>query len=372
MFVMLCRWSIAAILFARLAGAQAPDAIVRYNFDKGPAGWKATMTGSVATQQVEPGKFSLVYEYDVDAPTSAALGLERSMLGFRRIRFQVRSNHDVGLIAMLVERRPGVGKSTFLSIPADTWETVDLSFADFVQADNLVDPSVPLLYDSERGQGFALGDASRDPSLRALQASAYAGTGSTPAFHGKRRLEIRDVEWFMNMSATDAAPPRFADNFDRGFLQWLTIGNVAAAIDSNGPIKNAAVKLSPTVSGLAIGVLYRTINNFDLRGAAGFSFDAAADVNTAIVVNVEALDPSGKKVSYSGQPEMIMGSRTMQRLHVSLDKLTRTGVPPQPFDPSRIRSVAIVSMWTQPTKPENGCWIGNLVADTASVTRPQK
>ena len=358
-------YPLALIAFVSVAAATAQDrdAVVRYQFDKGAGGWKAINGAPISTREVEPGEFSLVYEYDVDSPKSVALGLERSMLGFRRIRFQVRCNQDVGLIALLVERKPGFGKSTFFSIPANTWQTVDLSLMDFVQADNPIDPSVPVPYEPERGQGFALGDASRDPSLRALQASLSTAP-APPRPQGKRKLEIRDVEWFVNTSTNDPPPSRFADSFERGFLQWLVMGNATAVLDLTGPLKKPAVKMSPTISGLATGVLYRTIGNFALSGTAGFSFDVVADVNTAIIISIEALDADGKKATFSSQLESIVGNRSVQHVQVRLSKMTRNGGPP--LDQETIRSLAIVAIWPA-AKSESSCWIGNLVAETAAI-----
>ena len=68
------------------------------------------------------------------------------------------------------------------------------------------------------------------------------------------------------------------DNFDRGFLPWITSGvmQLKLAAEDN-PLHEPALEASYQQTDAPLPVLVRRIGNFDLAKAARLDFDVASD-----------------------------------------------------------------------------------------------
>src|ERR1700676_5328182 len=94
------------------------------------AAW--TAIGPGGTVRATPDAFSFGYELGGKGFSAAVLPAPVGVEGMERIRFRVKSDHDTAIAVSLSEKKPGGGDySAMLWAPADTWQPVELTPADF-------------------------------------------------------------------------------------------------------------------------------------------------------------------------------------------------------------------------------------------------
>jgi hypothetical protein len=232
---------------AAMARAQQPSVLVSQTFEAATGGWTAAGEGSrvrLAAGEGSRGSGALAFEYQIAAkrnsgmvlPAPAELGLARSL------RFWVKADHSTALGILLAEKKPGGGNYTaWFWAPANTWQEVELSPADFTVADGPRDPKDDdgrLDMDAVEGVGiFDLAQFFRsfasaspvdvviDPSegARTIWLERFELSGDAPAGSPRRAMERGMAGWVtpggMNLKFTAEANPLKAPALEAGYQQ---------------------------------------------------------------------------------------------------------------------------------------------------------
>jgi hypothetical protein len=318
-----------AALFAAtlLASAQpTPEVLVHQDFETGATGWFAMGAGSSVRVTHQPGEThsgssALAFTYAVKRgqPSVAVIPASPSLARMQHLRFWVKTDRDTPVAVLLSETQPGGGNYTaWFWSPANAWQQIDLTPADFVLSDGPHDPK----------------DADGKLDLDQLQAIGILDLASffpaPPAQAAARTMWIDDFEAIGGPAPADDAAMRI-DNFDRGFLPWITTGDMdlkLASADNNqgdnqagNPLHEPALEASYQQRDNPLPVLVRRIANHDLAKAVRLDFDVASDEETTLVVALEIKQPGASQGPRFTLPIFPPGQREV--FHVSVDRRKR-------------------------------------------------
>jgi hypothetical protein len=144
-------WAVAAATFAAASVAAPQNAapILQQNFETGPDGWTVFGEGAkveIDKGQVRAGKPSLRYDFSVKKGAFSAALLptgDGTLAKAKSLNFWLRCDADTTLILSLVEKNNGGRYNATFSVPANTWQQVQLSIDDFYPAEGKDDPKDP-------------------------------------------------------------------------------------------------------------------------------------------------------------------------------------------------------------------------------------
>jgi hypothetical protein len=358
-----CLICLAAL--SALAQHESPTLLFQ-TFDKDASGWTAMGDGAEVrttrdAARARPGHAALEFTYDI-APkrfAGAVLGAPESIGRMRSLRFWARSDHNTALGVLLAEKKPGGGNYVaWFWAPANAWQAIELTPAEFTAADgpnDPVDPDGKLDVDQVNGIGvFDLAQYfSQFPAGPALPLSVAAQSGRHSLW-----LDSFEVSAGAPALPTAAAETAPIDPPGRGFLQWIAPGQMDLRVSgADGPLGAGALQASYHPVEGRIELLVRRVPNAQLAAARRLVFDIASEREAALMVVIEMTQPGGGTGPRFTMPVYPPGGREV--FHVDL-KLADFHGPGQ-FDPARWRTIAIIETPSADAGP-NTLWVANLAA----------
>jgi hypothetical protein len=340
-----------------LASAQpTPEVLVHQDFETGATGWFAlgAAGGSVGVThqpgETHSGNSALAFTYEVKRgqPSVAVMPAPPALARMQHLRFWVKTDRETPVAVLLSETQPGGGNYTaWFWSPANAWQQIDLTPADFVLSDGPQDPK----------------DADGKLDLDQLQAIGILDLASFfPAQPATRTLWIDDFEALGGPPPAEDSAMRI-DNFDRGFLPWITIGDmdlklVRADNQADNPLHEPALEASYQQRDNPMPVLLRRIANHDLAKAVRLDFDVASDEETTLVVALEIKRPGASQGPRFTLPIFPPGNREVFHVSVKLEDFQGQGK----LDPAQLKTLIV----TDPAGAgdsvgtHNRIWIGKV------------
>lgn len=353
------RWLLPALWWASaaMAPAQQPSVLVSQTFEATTGGWVATGEGGrvrLAPGEGRRGGGALAFEYHVAAKRNSGIVLAApAELGVARsLRFLVKSDHSTALGVLLAEKKPGGGNYTaWFWAPANTWQEVELSPADFTVADGPRDPKDEdgrLDMDAVEGIGiFDLAQFFR----------SFASTG--PVDVAIDRSEGPRTIWLERFELSGDAPtvgPR--RDMERRMGGWVTPGgmNLKFTADAN-PLKAPALEAGYQQIDGKVEILLRR-EAPDSSKPTRLEFDLASEREITLLVSLETKNPAGGAGPRYTLPIFPPGNR--EPFHVSVKLEDFRG--PEHFDAAEWRTTALVDVSTANggEQASNTIWIANF------------
>ena len=351
----------AAVLLALASAAfaqQNSGVLLHQSFGSGPEGWTVMgQNAGTGTIGVQDGALSFSYELKPKGFTVAVLPAPPEIAGMRRMRFQVRSDRDTVLAVLLTEKKPGGGDySAWFWSPANVWQQIELSPADFVANDGPTDPVDPDgKLDLDAVQGVALIDLAQ--FLMALPANPEFPMAIDRA-SGSHTVLVKDFEL---LGGTAAAARRAGeiDSFRRGFLEWATPGGIKLRLNpQDNPLRMPALQASYEQTEGRVPILIRRLGQTDLSGARRLAFDVASVHDATLVVSLEMKAAAGKPGPRFNM--MVYPPADEEVFHVNLNLSDFEGSGK--LDPAQLKTLIIGDITAAQggaTQP-NTIWIGKI------------
>jgi hypothetical protein len=329
--------------------AQGSDVLIHHTFDQDTEGW--TTLGNVGSVRVDNGALALTYEVKAKLFCLAVLPATPEVARMGRLRFRVKTDYDTPLAVLLSEKKPGGGNYTApLWSPANTWQLVELSAADFSASDGRNDPvDADGKLDLDQVEGIGIADV----------AQFFLGQPDNPDFpviiargSGTHTLWIDDFEILGG-----AAPTRSAmqiDRFDRGFLPWITMGGVQLKrADAGNPLGIPAMQASYQQMDARYGLMLRRLSGIDIAKAERLAFELASEHEATLIVSLET--KKGERYNLTIYPP---GKREIFHVSLKFSDFEGKGT----LDPAQLKSLAItdISAAGGGTEQANTIWIGNV------------
>jgi hypothetical protein len=341
-------------LLLALAGSAAAqtnsDLLLRHTFDADSCGW--TAIGQGGGVRAENGALAFTYELKPKQFALAVLPATPGLAQVQRLRFRVKADHATALALFLSEKKPGGGNYTaWFWAPANTWQQVELTPADFSVSDGPNDPvDANGKLDLDAVEGIGLTDLAQ---FFLMQADNPDFPVIVDRSTGSHTLLLDDFELLAS-----AGPVRVSglaiDRFDRGFLEWITMGGMQLKVaPKENPLGMPAMEAAYQQTEGHYGLLLRRIANLDLTKATRLAFDVASEREATLVVSLETR--KGQRFNLSIFPP---GKREV--FHVSLRLADFEG--PGRLDPGQLKSIAIadISAAGGGAEQANTIWIGKL------------
>ena len=280
----------------------------------------------------------------------------------RRMRFRIKTDHDTAVAVLLSEKKPGGDYTALFWAPAGAWQTIELTPADFSLNNGPNDPvDADGKLDLDQVQGVAILDLAH--FLGSMpENSAFPVIVSRPS--GTHTLTLAGFEVL-----DTSAPPRAAnkdqipiDSFDRGFLEWMTLGGMKLKLSPrDNPLHAPALEAEYEQIEGQYSVLIRRLSSVNLSAAKRLVFDIASDRDVTLALSLDSgarytltiFPPSGRKVFHVN-----LDLASFER-----DQNSPVGAPAR-VDPSRLKSLTItdINAAAGGDVGTNTIWIGNLAA----------
>jgi hypothetical protein len=338
------------LMIAASAAAQSdPDVLVRHTFASGTSGWMAM--GEGGGLRAAEGALEFSYEVKPKQFAIAVLPAPEQIARVKRLRFRVKPDHDTAVAVLLSEKKPGGGNyiATF-SCAAGAWQAVELTPADFSVSDGPNDPvDGDGKLDLDQVEGIGIVD------LAEFFASQLASP-DVPVYVnrplGAHKLLVTDFEMRTD-GATPARPALAIDNFDRGFVEWVTLGGMKLKLAApDNPLKTGAMEVSYQQLAGPLGILVHRLSQLDLSQAGGIAFDIASKADASIVVSLELKD--GRRFS-----QTIFPPPAQEVFHVNLKFSDFEGQGR--LEPSKLKSLAMTDVsGAGGNEGSNTLWIGKV------------
>jgi hypothetical protein len=346
-----------AVFFAAVLPAPArqnSEVLMHQDFETGATGWFAIGAGGSVRVTHEPGQThsgnsALAFTYEVKRGqiSAAVMPAPPAMARMQRLRLWVKTDRDTPVAVLLSETKPGGGNYTaWFWSPANAWQQIDLTPADFVLADGPQDPK----------------DADGKLDLDQLQAVGVLDLASffpaPSAQAGPRTMWIDDFEAIAGPAPAEESAMRI-DNFDRGFLPWISTGAMELKLaQADNPLREPALEARYEQRDNPLPVLLRRIANYDLAKAARLDFDVASDEETTLVVALEVKRPDAAQGPRFTLPIFPPGKREVFHVSVKLEDFQGQGK----LDPAQLKTLIV----TDPAGAgdavgtHNRIWIGKV------------
>ncbi len=172
-----------------------------------------------------------------------------------------------------------------------------------------------------------------------------------------------------NERRSPAAGAQTIDAFDRGFLEWITLGGMTLRLNGKGgPLGTPELEAAYEQTDARYALLVRRLSNLDLSKAGRLAFDVASERDAVLVVSLELNAPG-----HSDGPRYnltIFPPADRKPFHVNLrladfEHDPNSTVPGLAHvDASRLKSIAISDITAAGggESARNTIWIGNLEA----------
>jgi hypothetical protein len=342
---------VSLLLFAAAAAVAQPNpaVLLHHAFTDGTSGW--TMIGQGGNIRAAGGALEFSYEVKPKQFAMAVLPAPPEIAQLKRLRFRSRTDHDTTLAVLLSEHKPGGGNyiAMFWS-PAGAWQTIDLTPADFAVSDGPTDPvDADGKLDLDQVEGVGIADVAQFFISQPDNPEVPIAIDRTTGAH---KLQIADFE-MLGGAAPAPRPVLAIDRFDRGYLQWITLGAVKLKPASpENPLSEGALEASYEQTEGRYGLLLRRLANLDLSNATGVAFDVASRVDATLVVSLEL--KNGRRFNQTIYPPP--GGEVF---HVSLKFSDFSGEGK--LEPALLKSMGIVDVTgAQGGGQANTLWIGKV------------
>ena len=314
------------------------------------------------------GALALTYQPGPGRIAGAVLPVFGQLAKMQRIRFSVRSDHDTAVALLLSEKKPGGGDYTaWFWAPATSGNRWNLTPADFsansgrndpVDADGKLDP--------DEVQGIGLFDL----------ACVFSSISARPDFpiavskaEGTHTLLLAGFQVLSNVGAEQSGGPQSIDAFNRGFLEWITLGGMQLQLSAKGnPLATPALKAAYEQTDSRYPLLIRRLSNLDLSKAGRLAFDIASEHDAVLVISLELNEPhqsDGPRYNLTIFPPP---DRKPFHVNLRLADFEHDANSPAPgpahVDASRLKSLAITDV-TAASGGESGpntIWIAKVQA----------
>ena len=343
-----------AVVFVGLAQAQARLET---------AAW--AVMGIGGNVHVNGEELAFTYQLGTSQFSAAVFPVSGGLDGVGRIRFRAKADHDTAIALLLSEKKPGGGDYTaWVWAPADRWQQVELTPADFSLNDGPKDPvDSDGKLDLDQVVGVGLLDVGYFFAMAADNPNfPIAVTRSS----GKHTLVVENFGLLRGESAR-AADAITIDSFNRGFLQWVTLGGMSLKLSgADNPLRMAAMEASYEQSEGPYPVVVRRLANLDLAKARRLVFDVASEREATLVVSLELKKPGSSQGPRYNITIFAPEGRKTFHVNVRLsdfepDPNSREAAVVK-LQPSRLKSLAITDI-TVASGGEGGAntiWIGNV------------
>jgi hypothetical protein len=288
----------------------------------------------------------MVFTYDLvpKQMAVAVLPAPPQLAHMQRLRFRVKASADLPLAVLLSEKKPGGGNYiAMLWAPANTWQQVELTPRDFAASDGPNDPvDANGKLDLDQVEGIGILDAAQ---VFLAQADNPERPFAIDRVTGSRTIEIANLEV---IAGDGTAPARSIDSFDRGFLEWITMGGVRLQLAPKAnPLGGPAMQMAASGEDGKLGLAIRRVSNLNLAKAERLVFDVASENDTTLVISLEM--KGGQRFNQTVYPA---AKREILHVRVKLADFEGEGE----FDPSQWKSIAIAETSGQP----NTLWIARM------------
>jgi hypothetical protein len=345
------------------------NALLFQTFDKDASGWTAMGDGAEVrttrdAARVRTGHAALEFSYEI-APkrfAGAVLGAPVSIGRMGSLRFWARSDHNTALGVLLSEKKPGGGNyAAWFWAPANAWQAIELSPADFTVTDGPKDPVDPDgKLDLDQVEGIAVFDLAQYFSQWPPNPGLPLGVAAQSGRHSLL-VDSFEVSGDAPQRAAAAAGTVPIDLPGRGFLQWVAPGEMELKPSAaDGPLGAGALQASYQPVDGRIEILVRRVANAPLAQAKRLVFDVASEREATLLVVLEMTQPGGGAGPRFTMPVYPPGGREVFHVDLKLEDFQGAGQ----FDPARWRTLAILDMTGADGGP-NTLWIGNV-----AVSRP--
>jgi hypothetical protein len=326
-----------------------PAALLHLTFATGTSGW--TALGQGGSVRAAGGALEFSYEVKAKQFALAVLPAPPETAQLKRLRFRVKTDHDTALAVLLSERKPGGGNytATFWSA-GGAWQAIDLTPSDFNASDGPNDPvDADGRLDLDQVDGIGITDV-------AQFISAQPENPEFPVIvdraSGAHTLQLADFEIF----GGSGAPARAAlaiDRFDRGYLEWITLGGVKLRLaGADNPLHMTALEAAYEQTQGHYGILLRRISHLDLSRANGLAFDIASKTDATVIVSLEL--KNGRRFNQTIFPP---GDREVFHVKLSFSDFEGAGK----LDPAQLKSLALTDISAAEGGGQaNTLWIGKV------------
>jgi hypothetical protein len=333
------------------------DVVFRQNFQGDTGTWMAMGEGAKVAPAADAHGLVFTYELAPKMFSGVVSPAPSDLAKAQRIRFRVKTDHATAVGLILSEKKPAGGNySAWFWSPANTWQWIEFTPADFTLNDGANDPKDAdnkLDLDEVEGMGlFDLGQFfGRLGSSGDLPLSAHVDEGQHSI----------TVESFELLNSPEAASSGMRiGTLDRNFLDWATPGGMNLKLTRDNPLKGPALEASYEQTEGQFQLLVRRMAGVELSKAKRLVFDIASDKEVTLMVSVEMNKAEGGQGQRFTLPVFPPGGKEVFHVDVSLADFKGDGT----FDPSRWRTLAILDISTASggTPGPNTIWIGNLEA----------
>jgi len=321
-------------------------------------GWGALGPG--ASVRGDADGVSLHYELRPKQVALAYLPAPAALAHMRRMRFRVKSDHDTAMGVLLPERAPGGHYVAYFWAPANAWQTIELTPADFAVTDGKNDPVDPDgRLDLDSVESIALLDL----------AQFFGAMPENPEVpividrpEGAHTFSWTDPE----ISTGDATAPAVGciDDFSRGFLQWVTLGGMKLRLSTENPLHAPALQASYPQEEGQVEVLVRRLSNLDLSKASRLSFEIASERESTLMIALEEKD--GARHTMTIFPP---GQREVFAVNLKLSDFEGAGK----IDPSQLKSLMVtdISVAAGGAPGANTIWISKVTTENGAPATPR-
>jgi hypothetical protein len=341
------RLLVTFLLGALAAAQQNPEILLRQTFETGTSGWVALGPGT----GVKAANHALTFTYEPAAKQTAAAFMLATpeFAHFAQLHLRIKSDYDTALAVALTEKVPGGRYLAWFWAPANTWQNIELTPADFVLADRPKDPPDPDgKLDIDSLAGLAIFDLAQ-----------VFGTLETPDFpiviarpSGTHNIQVEDFQLLRRASPRSAAG--VVDMFDRDFLQWVTLGGMDLKLSTGqNPLGTRALEAHYEQAEGQFELLTRRLSNLDLSKATRLSFDIASQREATLILSLE--QKGGRRHNLTIYPP---GAREVFHVNVKLSDFEGTGK----LDPSQLKTLTITDITAAAggATASNTIWIGKV------------
>lgn len=333
---------------AYLAAAQTePGLLLHETFESSTSAWMPVGEGS----SVRSTGAALAFDYTLAPKHLAVLTLPAPAALTRagRIRFSVKADHSTAMAVLLMEKKPGGGNyMAWFWAPANQWQPVDFTPADFTVTDA---PGDPVDADGKL-------DLDDVESVGILDLAQFFGTLKAAAYLPVRIADSAGSHTFLldHFDVLEEAPRSSA--FERGFLNWVSPGGMDLKLNrQDNPLRGRALEASYQHHEGELDVLVRReagVKSLAASQPKRLIFDVASEHEVTLVLSVAMSQPGGGEGPRFTLPIYPPGGREVFHVDVKLSDFRGPGT----FDPSRWHTTAILDITD--AELSNTIWIGEV------------
>ena len=323
-----------------------PGVLLHQTFESSTGRWMPVGEGAT----VRSAGDVLAFDYTLAPKRLAILALPApaSLPNAGRLRFSIKTDHSTAMAMLLMEKKPGGGNyMAWFWAPANQWQAVEFTPADFTVTDAPQDPV----------------DTDGKLDLDAVET-----------------IGILDLaQFFGSLKATATVPVKIADNagphtflldhfdlleapsripaLERGFLDWVSPGGMDLKLNQAGnPLGARALEASYEHHQGELEVLVRREGGARASGAkpTRLVFDIASEHEVTLMLSLEMNKPGGGQGPRYLLPIFPPGGREVFHVDVKFADLQGPGK----FDPDHWRTTAILDITD--ADGSNTVWIGNV------------